>query len=102
MLVANSNPNTVIRIMPCGTNDCTLTIGSSGHGVVSNAGVLGFGNMVIARDVGSTGVYVHDGGGNSLPYPKDIAIGKNGVGELIVKSGTVDWKWYVDESQKIG
>ena len=101
----NAQPNPgygVLDIRPGGTNECTLTVGSTGHGVVTNAGVLGFGNMVIGRDAASTGVYVHDGGFNNLPYPKDITIGKDGDGELLVRGGKFNWYWYRAGSQMIG
>ena len=83
-----------LDIQPGGTNATVLTVGESGFGTVTNAGVWSVGqNSVIGKNAGSVGVYVHDGGSNT-GNPQNITIGKNGRGELHVKSGTFNWQWY--------
>ena len=83
-----------LDILPGGTNATVLTVGESGFGTVTNAGVWSVGQKsVIGKNAGSVGVFVHDGGSN-IGNPQDITIGKNGRGELHVKSGTFNWQWY--------
>ena len=92
----------LLDIQPGGTNFGSVVVGGTGCGIVTNAGVCSFGNMIIGRDVGSQGVYVHNDGLNWQDYPKDIYIGVDGSGELHVNKGRFNFKWYVDDNQVIG
>lgn len=92
----------LIDVRPGGEFGGWLHIGVNGFGVVTNAGTIALTDMHLGVNAGAKGTYVLDNGKVSLPYPKDIYVGENGEGELLVNAGTFDWKWYVDENQKIG
>lgn len=92
-----------LDIQPGATNIGALVVGGTGVGTVTNAGCHSWGgDMKIGRDAGSSGVYVHDGGYNKLDNPRNIDVGINGVGELLVKSGTFGFKWYASGDNIIG
>lgn len=85
-----------LDIQAGGTNKCNaLIVGGTGHGTVTNAGCLYFlgGGMKIGRDAGSVGVYVHNGGSMEMTTPVDVAIGLDGYGELLAKSGKIHLWW---------
>jgi hypothetical protein len=84
------------------TNSGSIVVGGTGHGIVTNAGCNSFGNMKIGRDAGSSGIYVHAGGYNKLDNPKDLDVGINGDGKLLVQSGTFGFKWYANGNNIIG
>lgn len=92
----------LIDVQPGGEFGGWLHIGVDGFGIVTNAGTIALTDMHLGVNAGAKGTYVLDNGKVSLPYPKDIYVGENGEGELLVNAGTFDWKWYVDENQKIG
>ena len=92
----------LIDVQPGGEFGGWLHIGVDGFGIVTNAGTIALSDMHLGVNGGAKGTYVLDGGTVTLPNPKDIFVGENGVGELLVNSGTFGWKWYVDEKQKIG
>lgn len=92
-----------LDIRPGGTNRSGLVVGGSGVGSVTNAGChVWSGDMTIGRDVGSSGIYILDGGVNTFEYPKNLCVGKNGTGDLWIKSGNFQFKWYVNNAQVIG
>ena len=92
-----------LDIQSGGTNTGILVVGGAGVGIVTNAGYNSFGGgMKIARDPGSSGTYVHDGGYNRFPYARDIDIGMNGSGKLIVRSGTFNFTWYANGNNVVG
>ena len=91
-----------LDIQPGATNSGSIVVGGTGHGIVTNAGCNSFGNMKIGRDAGSSGIYVHDDGYNKLDYPKDLDVGINGDGKLLVQSGTFGFKWYANGDNIIG
>jgi len=92
----------VIDIRPGGTFDGWTKIGTTGIGIVTNAGTLVMSPMEIGVKAGAKGTYVHDNGVCSYPYPKDIQVGIDGEGELLINAGTFAWKWYVNGEQRIG
>lgn len=85
------------------TNAGVLVVGGTGVGTVTNAGCHSWGgDTTIGRDAGSSGVYVHDGGVNKLDNPRNLDVGVNGDGALLVKSGTFNFRWYASGSSIYG
>jgi len=98
--VNNSAGYGLLDVRPGGTFEGWLRVGVDSVGIVTNAGTIALSDMILGVNAGSKGTYVLDNGTVSTPYPKDIVVGQDGVGELIVKAGTFNWRWYDAEAPR--
>ena len=77
-----------------GTLGGGLAVGSLGCGVVTNRGTIKPDDSYVGYNAGSKGLWVHDGGVNSFPNPKNLYVGYNGTGTVDVVSGQFYWHWW--------
>jgi len=79
------------------TQYLSIGSGSGSTGIVTNRGTIVYNDHVILGEkAGSHGVLVLDGGSmNPLEYEKDLYVGRQGRGEVVVRSGELFWKAYV-------
>lgn len=89
----------LIDVQPGGEFGGWLHIGVNGFGVVTNAGTITLSDMHLGVNAGAKGTYVLDNGSVPHPNAKDIYVGENGEGELVVKAGTFSWYWYVNKER---
>jgi T5SS/PEP-CTERM-associated repeat protein len=76
----------------------SLEVGRSGSGIVTNQGTISHSEQIwIGRYAGSSGRLVHcDGATMENANPKDLYVGQQGHGELLVRDATFDWYWWSD------
>ena len=76
----------------------SLEVGRSGSGIVTNQGTIRHSAEIwIGRNTGSSGRLVHcDGATMKNTNPKDLYVGQQGHGELLVRDATFDWYWWSD------
>lgn len=91
----------LIDVRPGGEFGGWLYIGVDGFGIVTNAGTIALSDMHLGVNAGAKGTYVLDGGTVSLPNSKNIFVGENGEGELLVNAGTFSWNWYVNKERTV-
>ena len=81
----------------------SFTVGNSGFGVVTNSGAFRCeGNPTVGANAAGVGLWVHEDGTNSFPNPKNLTVGKNGIGDVLVRSGEFWWRYWQSGSNRIG
>lgn len=92
----NANEHGLVLIDAGATYRGGLTVGNGGLGVVTNRGTIKYnGNIILGNMAGSTGRLVCcDGGTVSPTYAKDLYVGRQGRGELLVRNTTNDWFYW--------
>ena len=80
-----------------------MTVGNSGFGVMTNAGAFVCEDSpIVGAKATGVGIWVHDNGTNTFLYPKDLVVGQDGTGDLVVKAGEFWWRYWQSGASRIG
>ncbi len=92
----DANEHGLVQIDAGATYKGALTVGNGGSGVVTNRGTIKYSdNIILGNEAGSTGRLVCcDGGTVSMIWAKDLYVGRQGRGELLVRNTTNDWYYW--------